>query len=92
MATGRQKGHDKHSQLKTNAMTHLGAFVGVDQTALANIREADDGGGDALRCARFVRVEVEQRRGGSRGEVHALMRACGAEGECWVCVVEVFEP
>ena len=45
------KGNDKHSRLKkqTNAMTHLGAFEGVDQTALADIREAeaDDADGDA---------------------------------------------
>ena len=31
-----------------NAMTHLGTFEGVDQTALADIREADDADGDAL--------------------------------------------
>ncbi len=55
-------------------MTHLGAFEGVDQTALADIREADDPDGDALRRSQFVRLEeAEQRRCGSRGEVRALM-------------------
>jgi hypothetical protein len=68
-------------------MTHLGAFEGVDQTALAHNREADDADGDALHRALFVRVEeVEKRRCGSRGEVRALMRERGAEGERWGCV------
>ena len=63
------------------------------QTALADIREADDANGDALRRARVVRLEeAEQRRCGARGEVRALMRARGAEGERWGCVAEVFEP
>ena len=63
-------------------MPHLGALEGVDQTALANIRKAHDADGDALRRARFVRLEeAEQRRCGARGEVRALMRARGAEGE-----------
>ena len=57
MATGRQKGHDKHSRLKTNAMMHLGTFQGVDQTPLAPIWEADDADGDALCCAQFVGLE-----------------------------------
>ena len=57
MATDRQKGHDKHSRLKTNTMTHLGAFEGVDQTVLADVREADNADGDALGRARFVRLE-----------------------------------
>jgi hypothetical protein len=89
---GRSKGHDKHSRLKTNAMTYLGALEGVDQAALANIREADDADSDTLRRARFACLEAEQRRRGSIIEVHAVMRACGAEGECWGCVAEVFEP
>jgi len=38
-------------------MTHLGAFEGVDQTALPDVREADDTDGDALRGARLVRFE-----------------------------------
>ena len=76
-----------------NAMTHLGTFEGVDQTALADIRGANDTDGDALRCARFVHLEeAEQRRCCSRCKVCVLMRACGAEGECRGCVVEVFEP
>jgi hypothetical protein len=57
MATGRQKGFDKHFRLKTNTMTHLGTFEAVDQTALTDIREADDTDGDALRRARSVRLE-----------------------------------
>jgi hypothetical protein len=74
-------------------MTHLGALEGIDQAGLADIRGADDADSDTLRRARFVCLEeVEQRRRGSRSEVHALMRACGAEGECWGCVAEVFEP
>jgi hypothetical protein len=82
------KGHDQHSRFKSNAMTHLGAFKGVDQTALADIREAD---GDALGRARFVRLEeAKQRRCGSRGEAGAPMRARGA-AERWGCVAEVFE-
>ena len=73
-------------------MMHLGMFQGVDQTPLAHIREANDADGDALRCARFVRLEeVEQGRRGSRGEVRTLMRACVSEGECWGCVAELFE-
>ena len=80
MATRRQKGHDKYSRLKTNAMTHLGAFEVVDQAVLADIREAD---GDVLRCTRFVCLEeAEKRRRGYRGEVRVLMRSCGAQGEC----------
>jgi len=54
---GCQKGLDKHFRLKTNAMTHLGAFEAVDQTALTDIREADDTDGDILRRARSVRLE-----------------------------------
>jgi hypothetical protein len=74
-------------------MPHLGALEGVDKTAPADIREADDADGDALCRAWFVRLEeAEQRRCGARGEVRALMRACGAEGERWGCVAEVFEP
>jgi hypothetical protein len=74
-------------------MTHLGTFEGVDQTALADIREADGADGDALRCVWFVHVEeAEQRRCCSRGKICVLMQACGAEGECRGCVAEVFEP
>jgi hypothetical protein len=72
MATRHEKGHDKHSRLKTNAMMHLGTFQGVDQTPLAHIREADDADGDALRRARFVRLEAEQRRRGSRKPGHCF--------------------
>ncbi len=38
-------------------MPHLGALEGVDQTALADIREAEDANGDAMRRARFIRLE-----------------------------------
>ena len=74
-------------------MPHPGALEGVDQTALTDIREADDANGDALHRARLVSLEeAEQHRCGARGEVRALMRARGAEGERWGCVAEVFEP
>jgi hypothetical protein len=73
-------------------MTHLGAFQRVDQTALADIREANNADGEALGRAQFVRlVEAEECRRGSRGEVRALVRAHRAEGECWGCMAEAFE-
>jgi hypothetical protein len=87
------KRHDNHSWLKMNAMAHLDAFEGVDQTALAHIWEANNVHGDALGRARFVRLEeAEHCRRGSRSEIRALVRARRAEGEHWGCVAEVFEP
>ena len=38
-------------------MTHLGAFEGVDQAALPDVREADDADGDALGRARLARFK-----------------------------------
>jgi hypothetical protein len=49
--------HYKRLLPKQNVMTHLGTFEGVDQTALPNVREADDADGDALRRARLVRLK-----------------------------------
>ena len=40
-----------------NTTTHLGLFERVDQTAFANVGEANDTDGDALRRAWFVRLE-----------------------------------
>jgi hypothetical protein len=40
-----------------NATTYLGPFERVDQTAVPSVREANDTDGDALRRARFVRLE-----------------------------------
>jgi hypothetical protein len=68
------KEHEKTPPTQTIVITHLGAFEGVNQTALPNVREADDPDGDALRRARFVRLEeAEQRWRCSRREVRALM-------------------
>jgi hypothetical protein len=62
-------------------MMPLGEFEGVDQTTLADIWEADNPDGDALGRARFVRLEeAEKRRHGSRDEICAPRRACGAKG------------
>jgi len=87
------KGHEKHQQLTTNAVTHLGALEGVDQTALADVREANHADGDALGCARFVCLE-EAKQGGcrARSEIRPLMRARGSKRERRRCVAEVFEP
>ena len=40
-----------------NTATYLGPFERVDQTALADVGETNDADGDALRRARFVRLE-----------------------------------
>ena len=88
------EGHKKkHCQLITNAVTHLGALEGIDQAALADVREANDADCEALGRARFVCLE-EAKQGGcrSRGEIRPLMRARGAKRERWRCVAEVFEP
>jgi hypothetical protein len=74
-------------------MMHLGPFERVDQTAFADVGEANDADGDALRCARFVRLEeAEQCRGRARCQVRTLMRTRRAEWERRSCVAEVFEP
>jgi hypothetical protein len=57
------KGRDKHSWLKMNAMTHLGTFEGVDQTALADIREADDADGDTCVALGFYTLRRESNAG-----------------------------
>lgn len=86
----RQKGK---TSSQSNATTHLGTFEGVDQTAFANVGEADDAYGDALRGARFIRLEEAKQRGcRARGEVRALMRARRAERESWSGVTEMFQP
>jgi hypothetical protein len=87
------KWHEKHRQLMTNMMAHLGALEGVDQTALADVREANDADSDALGRAWFVCLD-EAKQGGcrSRGKIRPLMRARGAKRERWCCVAEVFEP
>ena len=73
--------------------TYLGPFKRVDQTALPDVREANDTDGDALRRARFVRLEeAEQCRGRARGQVSALMRTRGTERERRSQMAEVFKP
>lgn len=48
-------------------MTHLGPFESINQTAFADIGEANDADGDTLRRARFVCLqEAEQCRGIAR--------------------------
>jgi hypothetical protein len=47
----------KKNSVRGNTTTHLGPFERVDQTAFANVGEANDTDGDALRRARFVRLE-----------------------------------
>ena len=54
-------------------MPHLGALAGVDQTALADIREADDANGDAL-CAALGLYAL--RRRGNAGAVPEAKFVC----------------
>ena len=50
-------------------VTHLGALEGINQTAFADVREANDTDGD-------VRLEEAKQRGcHARGEIHPLMEA-----------------
>ncbi len=51
--------HTAPSKWRTqrNATTHLGPFEHVDQTAFADIGEANDVNGDTLCHAQFVRFE-----------------------------------
>jgi hypothetical protein len=61
--------HQNGKKISTqgNTTTHLGPFEGVDQTAFADIGEANDTDGDTLHCARFVRLgEADECRGGAR--------------------------
>jgi hypothetical protein len=56
------------------------------------VGEANDADGEALRRARFVRLEeAEQCRGRARCRVRTLMRTRRAEWERRSCVAEVFE-
>ena len=57
------------------------------------VGEANDADGDALRRARFVRLEeVEQCRGHARCQVRTPMRTRRAEWERRSRAAEVFEP
>jgi len=57
----------KKNPTQGNTTTHLGPFEGVDQTAFADVGEANDTDGDTLHCARFVRLgEADKCRGGAR--------------------------
>jgi hypothetical protein len=74
-------------------MAHLGPFERVDQAAFTDVGEANDADGDALRRARFVRLEeAEQCRSRARCQVRTLMRTRRTERERRSCVAEVFEP
>jgi hypothetical protein len=75
-----------------STMTYLRPFERVDQTAFADVWEANDADGDTLRRARFVRLEAEQCRGHARCQVRTPMRTRKAEWEHRGCVAEVFEP
>lgn len=58
----------------TNTMAHLGALEGIDQTALADVREANDADNDALGRAWFVRLDEAKQCGCRfRGKVRPLM-------------------
>jgi len=74
------KGHEKYCQLTTNTatVTHLGALEGINQTAFADVREANDTDGDA--CLE----EAKQRGCHARGEIHPLMEARRAKGSIGV--------
>jgi hypothetical protein len=70
-------------------MTHLGPFERVDQTAFADVGEANDADGGA----RFVQLEeAEKCWGHARCQVRTLMRTRRAEWEGLSCVAEVFKP
>ena len=58
----------------TNTMAHLGALEGIDQTALADVREANDADNDALGRAWFVCLD-EAKQGGCcfRRKIRPLM-------------------
>ena len=83
----------KELLLLFSTTTHLGPFEGINQTAFADVGKVNDADGDALRRARFVRLEeTEQCRGRARRQIRTLMRTRRAEWERRSCVVEVFEP
>ena len=71
---------------------HLGALERVDEGALADIGVPDDPDSNTL-CGRFVGFEQAEERGsGRRGEVGALMRGGGLEGEGRGRVPKITEP
>jgi hypothetical protein len=47
----------KKKAIEPRETTHLSPFERVDQTAFADVGEANDTNGDALRRARFVGLE-----------------------------------
>jgi len=75
-------------------MSRLGrhsALEGIDLAAFADVREADDANGDALRCARVVHFEKAEENAGTvpkemcvrwckpaewKGSIEVVRRSC----------------